>query len=218
MIIAVDGPAGSGKSSVSKIIAKKLNIAYLDTGAMYRIVTYYLIKNNLLDKLNTVGLINILAKIKIDIKDNNFYLNGNIIGKEIRTEEINQSVAKVSSDFKVREFLIDMQRKIGGKQDIILDGRDIGTVVFPNANLKFYLDASPEERAKRRVNENKKLNIDEEYDKILASIKNRDYIDENKGIYSLQKTKESIVIDTTALTFEEVVALMLEKIREWKKK
>ncbi len=146
-IVAIDGPAGSGKSTISKIIAKKLGFTYLDTGAMYRMITFYALDNNVnLDNVKDVE--KMLLNAKLDINGEKFYLNSNDVSKEIRGVEVTKNVSKVAAIKIVREKLVDLQREISKGKKVILDGRDIGTVVFPNANLKIFLNASAEEEPK----------------------------------------------------------------------
>ena len=207
-IVAIDGPAGSGKGTVAKILASKCNLMYIDTGAMYRAIAYKMLENNI--KLEEEDKIVELAK-NSDIKfiEGKTYLDGKDISHEIRTMEVTKIVSPVSSIVKLREILVDLQRKIAEGYDVIMEGRDITTVVFPNANYKFYLDADVEERAKRRYKENMEKNIESSYDEILENIKKRDYNDMHKEIGSLTRTEDSIYIDSTNMTIDEVV----EKIK-----
>lgn len=210
MVIAVDGPAGSGKSSVSKEVAKRKEIAYLDTGAMYRMVTYYMLANGIDPQTDEIS--EVLRNIDIGIDGTEFYVNGDDVTLAIRTHDVNNMVSEVSARKEVRDFLVEQQRKIGRSKDIIIDGRDIGTVVFPNADYKFYLEASPEERAKRRVKENEGLDVSSNYDEILESIKNRDYLDSNRSESPLKMADDAVLIDTTSLSFEDVVGRILERV------
>ena len=153
-IVAIDGPAGSGKGTVAKILADKCNLTYIDTGAMYRAIAYSSLQNNV--EISEEDKIVELAKnSKIDFIDGKTYLNGKDISKEIRTMEVTKIVSPISSIVKLREILVDMQREMAGNLDVIMEGRDITTVVFPNATYKFYLDATLDERANRRYKENK---------------------------------------------------------------
>lgn len=149
LVIAVDGPAGAGKSTIAKLIAEKLNINYIDTGAMYRAITYKCLQNNI-DINNEEEVIKIAKDCEIDFKDNNIYLNGEILKDEIRTMEVSNNVSNVAKIKEVRYLMVDVQRNIGKVSSVILDGRDIGSYVFPNADYKFFLVATPEERGKRR--------------------------------------------------------------------
>ncbi len=164
LVIAVDGPAGAGKSTIAKLIAEKLNINYIDTGAMYRAITYKCLQNNI-DINNEEEVIKIAKDCEIDFKDNNIYLNGEILKDEIRTMEVSNNVSNVAKIKEVRYLMVDVQRNIGKVSSVILDGRDIGSYVFPNADYKFFLVATPEERGKRRykelVNKGYDVNLEE---------------------------------------------------------
>lgn len=216
MIIAIDGPAGSGKSSVALEVSKKLNLVYLDTGSMYRLITYFMINNGMLAKLDSMSdeeISKVLAKINFTLKDNTFLLDKEDVGNKIRTPEINQNISKVAQNKEIRKFLVNIQRKLGEEQDSILDGRDIGTVVFPNADFKFFLDASPEVRAQRRTIENEKKKITSTYDEILEEIIKRDEADRTRKIAPLSKAVDAFEIDTSNMTFEEVVNKVIEKVK-----
>lgn len=213
MIIAIDGPAGAGKSTISKIIAKKLNIEYIDTGAMYRAVTYYFLKNNI-DFKNETEIVQELEKIDIDFTDNKIFLNGKDVSKEIRTKEVNENVSNVSAVESVRIKMVDLQRSMSIKKSVLLDGRDIGTVVFPNANYKFYLIASVDIRAKRRFLEEKEKGVNLDINQIKKSIQNRDYIDSTRSISPLKKADDAIEIDTSDMSIDEVVNKIIYIIGE----
>jgi len=207
MIIALDGPAGSGKSTIAKIVAKKLEISYLDTGAMYRMVTLYCLENKI-DVHNQEEVSNHLENINLEIKGRKFFLNNKDVSKDIRSKVVNDNVSYIASIKEVRIFLVDMQRKIGESEDCILDGRDIGTVVFPNADYKFFLNATPEERAKRRFKENSGVSFEE----VLNNIKERDHIDSTRKESPLKKAEDAIEIDTTSLNLEEVKEVIINKM------
>ncbi len=209
MIIAVDGPAGAGKSTVAKIVAKKLNINYLDTGAMYRAVTYKCLVNNI-DINDEVSVINIAKNSIIDFKDNNIYLDGKILADEIRTMEVSNNVSNVAKIKEVRYLMVDIQREIGKRSSVILDGRDIGSYVFPNADYKFYLVATPEERGLRRYKELTEKGYDVNLDEIIKDIIKRDEIDSNREFAPLVKSDDAIEIDTTGKSIDEVVDLIYE--------
>ena len=207
-IVAIDGPAGSGKGTVAKILAEKCNLLYIDTGAMYRTVAYKTLQNNIsLDEEDKI--VELAKNSKIEFIDGKTFLDGIDVSKEIRTMEVTKIVSPISSIVKLREILVDLQRKIAEGYDVIMEGRDITTVVFPNANYKFYLDADVEERARRRFEENKTKGIESTFEEILENIKKRDYNDMHKEVGSLTRTEDSIYIDSTNLTIEEVV----EKIK-----
>ena len=211
-VVAIDGPAGSGKGTVAKILADKCNLTYIDTGAMYRAVAYQVLKDDI-----SIGdenkIVEIAKNSKIDFTDGKTYLNGEDISKEIRTMEVTRIVSPISSIVKLREILVDLQREMAKGCNVIMEGRDITTVVFPNATYKFYLDATVEERAHRRYIENKEKGMDVSYDEILENIKKRDYNDMHKEVGSLTRTEDSIYVDSTNLTIEEVVE-QIKKIIE----
>ncbi len=203
MIIAVDGPSGSGKSTISKEIAEILGISYIDTGAMYRILALYLKENNLEFRKE------ILKNINIKQEKNIFYLNGRDVSKLIRENDIAKKASDISKLKEVREYMVEEQRKLGKEKSIILDGRDITTVVFPNADYKFYLTASLEQRAKRRYLENNKV----DFEVLLEDMKKRDYQDSTRENSPLKIAKDAIIIDTTNMTEKEVVNKMLDIIK-----
>ena len=169
LVIAVDGPAGAGKSTIAKLIAEKLNINYIDTGAMYRAITYKCLQNNI-DINNEKEVINIAKNCEIDFKDNNIYLNGEILTDEIRTMEVSNNVSNVAKIKEVRYLMVDVQRNIGKVSSVILDGRDIGSYVFPNADYKFFLIATPEERGNRRYKELVNKGYDVNLEEIIKDI------------------------------------------------
>lgn len=206
-IVAIDGPAGSGKGTVAKILADKCNLTYIDTGAMYRAIAYSALQNNI-DISEEDKIVQLAKNSKIDFIDGKTYLNGEDISKEIRTMEVTRIVSPISSIVKLREILVNMQREMAGNLDVIMEGRDITTVVFPNATYKFYLDADIEERAKRRYKENIEKGMKVSFDEILENIKKRDYNDMHKKVGSLKRTEDSIYIDSTNLSIEEVVEKM----------
>lgn len=203
MIIAVDGPSGSGKSSISKEIAKKLNIQYLDTGAMYRLLALYLEENSLEFSKE------VLKDFNIKQSGETFYLNGVDVSKKIRTNDISKKASDISKIKEVREYMVNLQRKISKSHSVILDGRDISTVVFPNADFKIFLTASVEVRAKRRFLQDKTLS----YDKILEDIKKRDYQDMNRKNSPLRIAKGATVIDTSQMTKEQVIQKIISLVK-----
>lgn len=204
MIIALDGPAGSGKSTIAKKLANNLGISYLDTGAMYRCITFYLLSNNV-DINHVEEVINRLDDINVDIIDNKFYLNGIDVSTKIRSEEVNKNISTVAAIKEVREKLVCLQQEIGKQRDTILDGRDIGSVVFPDADYKFYIDASSEVRAKRRFSQNSKLGETQSLAEIKASIERRDHLDKTRSHGPLVQTEDAILIDTSNMTLNQVI-------------
>lgn len=187
--IAIDGPSAAGKSSIAKIVAKKLDYIYIDTGAMYRCVGYYCLQNNI-DLNNETAVSAALKNIKITMdSDNHVYLNDYDVSNQIRQDEISMSASLVSSYQDVREFLVKQQRQMANVGGVILDGRDIGTVVLPDAKLKIYQNASVETRAKRRYLENKQRGLAADLETIKKDIEQRDYQDMNRKISPLKKQK-----------------------------
>lgn len=212
-IIALDGPAGSGKSTIAKVIAKNFGLTYLDTGAMYRMVALYILENNI-DFNNVADVENILNNIKVDIIDDKFILNGKDVSLEIRTPEVTKIVSPVSAIKAVRVKLVDLQREISKGKKVILDGRDIGTIVFPNADLKIFLVASPEERAKRRVKDYASKGITEDFETVLKDILERDHTDSTRKESPLKKAEDAIEVDTSFLNIEESVQAISNLIKE----
>lgn len=217
-IVAIDGPAGSGKGTVAKLVADKLGFLTMDTGAMYRCVTVYFIDNNVkLEEEQDVK--DALKKINIDMQEieglQNFFLNGENVSNRIRTKEVDDLVSQVSHTVPVRLAMVDLQRKLADGKKIVMEGRDIGTNVFPNAEVKIYLDASPEERARRRMEQNKQKGINNiSYEEILKNVKFRDYNDTTSSVAPLKKADDAIVVDSSELTIEEVVRKVEDIIRE----
>lgn len=206
-IIALDGPSGSGKSTIANILSKKLNISYLNTGSMYRALTLYFLENGITNEEQIQ--LDFLQNIKIDINEDRVFLNGKDVSEEIRNKIVTENVSWISSIPLVRKYLVDLQRKISENKSIILDGRDIGTVVFPNAKYKFFLVASSEVRAKRRYEQNE---IDKSLEEIQKDIEKRDYIDSHREISPLKKAKDAIEIDSSNLTIDETIDEILRKM------
>lgn len=213
MIVAIDGPAGSGKGTIASILSKKLNLVNIDTGATYRCVALKALRNNLKveDKDEIIKLSNNID-IKFDL-DNNVYLDGENVTKEIRSKEVTSIVSPISSIVEVRKNMVDLQRRLGNSNNVVMEGRDITTVVFPNADYKFYLDATLEERVNRRYKEYQEKNVDMSYDEIYENIKSRDYNDSHKEVGSLTRTDDQVYIDSTNLTIDEVVEKFIEVIK-----
>ena len=219
-IVAVDGTAGSGKGSVTKVVAERLNLVTIDTGAMYRSVTLAMLEQNVgLEETDKIA--EILKDIKIefveDENDKKVFLNGKDVTLQIRSKEVNEFVSPVSTIKIVREHLAHMQREMAKSIDVIMEGRDIGTNVFPNADVKIYLDASPEERAERRFRQNKENGIHIPFEEILKNVKERDYIDSHREIAPLTKAPDAIYIDSTGMTIEEEADAVIKVINEKRK-
>lgn len=205
-IIAIDGPSGSGKSTISNELAKILKIEYLNTGAMYRAVTYFFLENKLDENASDSQIQSLLNKIKINFTNNEIYLNGKNIEKDIRTDQVTKNVSWVSANALVREKLVIMQREIANEKSFVLDGRDIGTVVFPKAKYKFYLTASTKERAMRRFLQNESdLSVEE----IEQAIKDRDLYDSTREISPLKKAEDAIEIDNSKQSIEQTIESIL---------
>ncbi|MGL4642618.1 MAG: (d)CMP kinase [Cetobacterium sp.] len=211
-IIALDGPAGSGKSTIAKVIAKNFGLTYLDTGAMYRMVALYILENNI-DFHNPSAVESILDNIKVDIIEDKFILNNEDVSLKIRTPEVTKIVSPVSAIKAVRTKLVDLQREISNGKKVILDGRDIGTVVFPNADLKVFLIASAEERAKRRVKDYASKGIIEDFETVLKDILERDHTDSTRKESPLKKADDAIEVDTSFMNIEESVAAIANLIQ-----
>jgi len=216
-IVAIDGPAGTGKGTITKILSKEMGLVNIDTGATYRCVALYVIKNNI--KLEEKDkIINSLPNIHIDMKNENgeqtVFLNGENVTKEIRTKEVTKIVSQVSSIKEVRYAMVDVQRKLAQGKDVIMEGRDITTYVFPNANVKIYLDADEQERAKRRYKEMQESKIEMTYEEVLKNIQIRDKNDKEKEIGALKIAEDAIYVDTTNLNIEQVKEKVKQIIEE----
>ncbi|WP_314394269.1 (d)CMP kinase [Leptotrichia shahii] len=217
MIIAIDGPAGSGKSTIARLIAKDKGLIYLDTGAMYRLVTLKALNKGILgnNDLNYLEEIKkLLDNLNIDIKENGFYLDNVDVSEEIRKPIVSENVSDVAAIREVREKMVDLQRKFSESKNVILDGRDIGTVVFPNADLKIFLIADAKERAKRRYKELVEKGENVEIEEIYENILKRDKIDSTRKESPLKKAEDAIEVDTTSKNVEEVKNEILRMINE----
>ena len=212
MIVAIDGPAGSGKGTITKLVAEKCNLIYIDTGATYRCLALACIENKI-DYKEENKVVDLLKKINIDFdKNGHAFLNGKDVSERIRDKDVTSVVSPISSIIKVREILVDLQRKMALGKNVIMEGRDITTVVFPKADYKFYLDTSVEERANRRYKQNQEKGINMSYEEIIESIKARDYNDINKPIGNLKRTNDQIYIDSSNMSINEVVDKIINEI------
>lgn len=214
--IAIDGPAGAGKSTIAKTVSKEMSYIYVDTGALYRSIALSLL-NNKVDIKNIDDVKTLLEKTKIEIKfvngEQRVFLNGEDVSEKIRTTEVSMMASASSAIPEVRAFLLELQRSIARENNVIMDGRDIGTVVLPDAQVKIFLTASAECRAKRRYNDYILTgNTDESYEKILADIKERDYNDSHRAIAPLKPAEDSVVIDTSNDTLEESVQRIISTV------
>ena len=213
--VAIDGPSGAGKSSISKTVAKKLGFIHVDTGALYRALAYTFIKNciNLGDE---ISIENLLKMTNVKIKHINgvqsVFVNDENITGFIRTEEVSMGASNISKMPIIRSFLLGLQRQIAAENNVIMDGRDIGTVVLPNADVKIFLTASPEKRAERRYKELLEKNENIVYNDIIEDIIKRDYQDEHREIAPLKPAEDSVLVDTSDLNFDESVQKITEVI------
>lgn len=214
--VAIDGPAGAGKSTIAKTASKNLGYIYIDTGALYRSIGYFVVSNGG-DIDNADSVISFLPKISAEIKfideTQHVFINGEDVSDKIRTEEVSKAASKVSAIPKVREFLLELQRGFAKKYNVVMDGRDIGTVVLPDAQVKIFLTASAQERAKRRYKEQVERGLDVNFDDILADIKERDYRDEHREIAPLKPAKDSILVDTSNMNIEQSVKAVIDTVK-----
>ncbi len=209
--IAIDGPSGAGKSTISKLLADKIGFEYLDTGAMYRAFTLYYLENKL--DINDESIVNDnIGKIKLEIRDGAFFLNGKNVDREIRSQEVTKNVSLVSSYNLVREYLVKEQRRISENANIVVDGRDIGSKVLPNASIKFYLTADPKIRAQRRLDQLNDKTLS--FETILKDIIRRDEFDSNRKISPLTKVEDAIEIDSSRLDINQVIDTMIKYLEE----
>ena len=213
MVIGIDGPAGSGKGTVTKKVAEILGLVNIDTGAMYRCVALSSIRNGL-SLEDTDKIIELSKKIKIEFDEaRNVFLDGEDVSDEIRSKEVSSIVSQISSIVEVREEMVNQQRKLAEGLNVIMEGRDITTVVFPKADYKFYLDASVEERANRRYLQNQEAGIEMSLEEIKENIEKRDYNDMHKEVGSLMRTDDQIYIDSTNMSIDEVVDFIVKTVR-----
>ena len=212
--IAIDGPSASGKSTVAKLIAKKLNFTYIDTGAMYRAFTLAVIEANL-DPKSEKESDSLIGKISISFDEvNHITLNDVDVSQRVRENDVANNVSYIASYKNIRLHLVDLQRKIAENKSVVMDGRDIGTYVLPNADLKIYQVATAEERAKRRYKENLEKGIETTYEDCLKNINTRDYIDSHRSFCPLHPAEDSVEVNTTNMSIEEVVDKIINIAKE----
>ena len=217
LIVAIDGPAGSGKSTSAKLIAKKLGYVYIDTGAMYRAITYLALENEAINDESRIIELARNCKIDLDYKDGEVIvlLNDRNVSKEIRSAEVNSHVSDVSKISEVRKVLVEKQREMGARgSGVVMEGRDIGTVVFPNADLKIFLTASLDIRANRRTKEYNENGSKVLVDDIKSNLSDRDMIDSSRNDSPLTKASDAVEVDTTNVTIDEQVNLILEEVKK----
>jgi cytidylate kinase len=221
-VVTIDGPAGAGKSTISRLLAARLHYTYLDTGAMYRAVGFKVKEAALKldDEVDRAALPGLLDGIEIDLApavapedEIRVFVNGQEVSAAIRTADMGMVASRVSAEGVVRERLTEMQRRLGAKGRVVAEGRDTGTVVFPRAEHKFYLDASPEERARRRQLQLKEKGQEVAFGELLAQITKRDHDDAARALAPLKPAEDAVIVDTSAMTIEEVVSFLLAKIR-----
>ena len=219
-VIAIDGFSSTGKSSISKKIAKKLDLIHIDTGALYRGITFFALENCLNDQqeIDIKSLFSKLNEIHLEFRPNHqileLYLNGKNINKEIRELRVSKNVSIVAKQPEIRDFLLDFQRNLATKGGVIMDGRDIGTVILPNADFKFFVTASPEERARRRHLELQNAGTEASYEEVFQNLITRDKIDSERDVAPLKQADDAILIDNTFLKKEETIALILSYIEK----
>ena len=219
-IVAIDGPAGVGKGTIANLVAEKFGFLNVDTGAMYRSVTLAMLRQNI--GIEEEKIEKLLSEITIELKEENgeevVLLNGEDVSEAIRTKEVNAFISGVSALRIVRNKMLEIQRKIAQGQEVVMEGRDIGSTVFPNADVKIYLDATVEERANRRLRQNKEKGIEMSYEEVLESVKKRDLIDSTREVSPLRKADDAILIDCTELSLEQLSNKVYEIIEKKKKK
>jgi CMP/dCMP kinase len=218
VVVAVDGPAGTGKSSVSRGLARALHARYLDTGAMYRIVTLAMLRAGIdpADK-GTVGIAAAEVQLRVgdDPDTDRSYLFGEDVSSEIRGDEVTRAVSAVASVPAVRTRLVGLQRTLAqGPGSVVVEGRDIGTVVLPDADVKLFLTASPETRARRRNDQNVAAGLPDDYQGVLADVRRRDHLDSTRAVSPLRAASDAVVVDTSAMTESEVIAHLLQLVQQ----
>ncbi len=220
LIIAIDGPAASGKSTAAKRLAKELGYLYLDTGAMYRAITYSVIKNSIFDDLEKIidFVRNLELRMKYENEITRVFVNGEEVTDFIRTPEVSGKVSEISRIPEVRSEMVKLQRKLAEQGNLVAEGRDITTVVFPNADVKIFMTASVNERANRRYKEHQERGDNITFEEVLENLKKRDEIDSGRKVSPLRKADDAVELDTTNLTVDEELKRMVSLVEEAKKK
>lgn len=217
MAVAIDGPSGAGKSTISRILAKELGFVYVDTGALYRAVGYYMLSNNI-DPKDADTVVAALTDLTLEMRyvggEQQVLVNGADVGGYIRTPEVSMAASAVSALPPVRQFLLDTQRRIAATENVIMDGRDIGTVVLPQAELKIFLTATAEDRAQRRFAELQEKGIATTFEEVLADMQKRDYDDSHRAAAPLKQADDARLVDTTGFTLERSVATLKGLVEE----
>ena len=215
--IAIDGPAGAGKSTIARAVSKELGFIYVDTGALYRSIGVYALRQGV-ETTDGEKVAALLPQIKVELRFvdglQHVFLNGEDVSEAVRQPEASMAASHVSAIPQVRAFLFDLQREMAAKNNVVMDGRDIGTVVLPQADVKIFLTASPEERARRRFNEMKDKGMQVEYESLLEEIKQRDYNDSHREIAPLKQAPDAVLVDTTGDSLNEAVAKVTKLVRE----
>lgn len=217
MAVAIDGPSGAGKSTISRILAKELGFVYVDTGALYRAVGYYMLSNDI-DPKDADTVVAALTDLTLEMRyvggEQQVLVNGADVGGYIRTPEVSMAASAVSALPPVRQFLLDTQRRIAAAENVIMDGRDIGTVVLPQAELKIFLTATAEDRARRRFAELQEKGIATTFEEVLADMQKRDYDDSHRAAAPLKQADDARLVDTTGFTLEQSVATLKGLVEE----
>lgn len=214
--IAIDGPAGAGKSTIAKLLGKKYSLMYINTGSMYRAVTLFAMKKGI-EPTDVEQLCRLIEELDMHFENDDLIVNGVDISKELTNIEVTNNVSRYAAVPEVRQKLVQLQRGISKNYDVIMDGRDIGTVVLKDASVKIFLTARPEERATRRYEELIAKNVKVDYNSILEDIKKRDYIDSHREVDPLQKAEDAVEIDSSLMNIDEVVEAISKYIEEYRK-
>lgn len=213
--IAIDGPAGAGKSTIARAAAQRLLYLYVDTGALYRAIAFFMQERKLNDEAEIVA---VLADVEVNLKFvdgvQRVFLCGEDVTEKIRTPQISMLASKISAIPEVREFLLHLQRDLAQKNNVLMDGRDIGTVILPNADVKIFLTASPEARAQRRHKELLEKGLESRYEEVLADILKRDHDDSTRAVAPLKRAEDAVLVDTSDCNLEESIELVLRVVKE----